>query len=63
MKTMKLNEDGSVTLYLGPEAPAGLESNWIPTQGKKILPCIRLYGATEPFWNKTFKLADFELVQ
>ena len=63
MKTMKLNADGSVTLYIGPKVPAGLEANWIPTQGKKPAPVIRLYGPTEPFWNKTFKLPDFELVE
>jgi hypothetical protein len=63
MKRMKLNADGSVTLYISPKAPAGLETNWIPTQGKKPLPCIRLYGPTELFWNKTFKLPDFELVK
>jgi len=25
--------DGSVTLYVGPTAPDGMESNWIPTAG------------------------------
>ena len=29
--TMKMNADGSVDLYFGPSAPAGLETNWIPT--------------------------------
>ncbi|HEY5706070.1 MAG TPA: DUF1214 domain-containing protein [Terrimicrobiaceae bacterium] len=28
---MKKNADGSVTLYVGPKAPDGLESNWLPT--------------------------------
>ena len=26
---LKTNADGSVDLYFGPAAPAGLESNWI----------------------------------
>jgi len=62
-KTTKMNADGSVTLYIGPKAPTGLESNWIPTQGKKPLPVFRLYGAQDAFFDKTFKLPDFELVK
>jgi hypothetical protein len=30
LPNMKKNQDGSVTMYLGPTAPEGLESNWIP---------------------------------
>jgi hypothetical protein len=62
MKTMKINTDGSVTIYVGPKAPVGLESNWIPTQGKQPMPLIRLYGAQDAYFNRTFKLPDFELV-
>ena len=29
------NADGSVDLYLGPEAPVGFEKNWIPTLAGK----------------------------
>ena len=60
--TMKMNPDGSVDLYFGPKAPAGLESNWIPTMGKEPYPWLRLYGPEEPFWNKTFEMPDVELV-
>jgi hypothetical protein len=63
LKTMQKNADGSVTIYLGPKAPAGLESNWIPTEGKKPMPCFRLYGAEDAYFDKTFKLPDFELVK
>jgi hypothetical protein len=59
---MKKNADGGATIYVGPEAPTGLESNWIPTAGKRPLPAVRFYGPTEAFNNKTFKLPDFELV-
>jgi hypothetical protein len=59
---MKKNKDGSVTIYVGPKAPNGLEANWIPTAGKRPLPAIRFYGPTEAFNNKTFKLPDFVLV-
>jgi hypothetical protein len=59
---MQKNPDGGVTLYVGPKPPAGLESNWIPTAGKRPLPAMRFYGPTEAFNDKTFKLLDFELV-
>jgi hypothetical protein len=29
--------DGSIDLHVGPNAPAGLESNWIPTVGKEAM--------------------------
>jgi hypothetical protein len=60
LPNMKKNDDGSVTLYVGPKAPEGLESNWIPTRGKRPMPMFRLYGPKEEFNNKTFKMPDFE---
>ena len=60
---MKKNPNGSVSLYVGPEAPEGSESNWIPTRGKRPLPVFRFYGATEALHNKTFKMPDFEEVK
>ena len=60
---MKVNADGSVDLYFGPKAPKWLESNWIPTQGKRPIPVMRFYGGTEEFWNKSFKLPDVELLR
>lgn len=62
-KTMKINEDESVTIYIGPKAPEGLESNWIPTEGKKPFILIRLYGAEEGYYDRSFVLNDFELVE
>ncbi len=59
---MKKNTDGGVTIYTGPKAPDGLESNWIPTAGKRPLPAMRCYGPTEALNNKTFKLPDFEMI-
>jgi hypothetical protein len=59
---MKMNPDGSVDIYLGPQAPKGLESSWIPTQGKRPAAVMRFYGGTDEFWNKIFKLPDVELV-
>ena len=62
LKQMKMNADGSVDLYVGPNAPAGLESNWIPTMGKEPYLWFRLYAPEEAFWNKSFKMPDVELV-
>ena len=60
---MKVNDDGSVDIYVGPKAPVGLESNWIPTMDKKPYIWLRLYGPDEPFWKKTWKLPDLVRVK
>jgi len=62
LPNMQKNSDGSVTLYFGPEPPEGMESNWIPTEGKRPLPAVRFYGGTEEFWNKSWEMPDVELV-
>ena len=63
LEKLKKNDDGSVTLYFGPKAPEGLENNWIPTEGKKPSLFVRFYGATDAFFDKTFKMPDVELVK
>jgi hypothetical protein len=60
---MKINNDGSVTLYFGPKAPEGYENNWISTGGKVPFPMFRFYGPEEPLFDKTFILNDVELVE
>jgi hypothetical protein len=57
-----MKADDSVDLFIGPKAPKGLESNWIPTQGKRPLPVMRLYGGDDAFWDKSFKMPDVDLV-
>jgi hypothetical protein len=58
------NADGSVDLYVGPQAPAGFEKNWIPTvPGKAWFPYFRLYAPTEDHFNRKWILPDFEKVQ
>jgi len=63
LPNMQKNDDGSVTIYFGPEAPEGLESNWIPTSGKMPIPTIRFYGGTEEFWDRSWKMPDVEPVK
>ena len=58
------NSNGSVDLYFGPKAPAGKEANWIQTvAGKGWYACLRLYGPLQPWFDKTWKPGDFELVK
>ena len=55
------NADGSVDVYFGPRAPAGKETNWVPTDphGKFEL-LFRLYGPEKPLFDRTWKLPDVE---
>ena len=58
------NADGSVDLYFGPKAPEGKEANWIATVPEKgWFACLRLYGPLEPWFDKTWKPGDIELVK
>ncbi|HET6553034.1 MAG TPA: DUF1254 domain-containing protein, partial [Dyella sp.] len=58
------NADGSVDVYFGPAAPAGKQSNWIPTDASGHFELLfRLYGPEKPFFEKTWKLPDLELVK
>jgi hypothetical protein len=62
--TVKPNPDGSVDVYFGPKAPAGKESNWIQTvPGKGWFTILRLYGALEPWFDKTWKPGELKLVK
>jgi hypothetical protein len=57
------NEDGSVTLYFGPKAPAGKEENWIQTMpGKGWFTILRLYGPLDPWFDKTWQPGEIEMV-
>jgi hypothetical protein len=58
------NADGSVDLYVAPEAPAGFEKNWIPSvPGKAWFSYFRLYAPTEAHFNRTWILPDIEKVK
>ncbi|HUK00646.1 MAG TPA: DUF1254 domain-containing protein [Steroidobacteraceae bacterium] len=60
---LRKNDDGSVEVYFGPKAPAGFEKNWIPTlPGKAWFSYFRLYGPTEPYFQKSWPLPDIEEV-
>ncbi|MCJ7537738.1 MAG: DUF1254 domain-containing protein [Anaerolineales bacterium] len=56
-----VNEDSSVDIYIGPDAPAGKEGNWIPTVvGKAWFPYFRLYSPQQAFLDKSWILPDIE---
>jgi hypothetical protein len=58
------NDDGSIDLYFGPKAPKGKEANWIQTVPKKGWFCLlRLYSPTEPWFDKTWRPGEIELVK
>src|SRR5690606_32564505 len=63
-KSVQPNEDGSHTVWIGPEAPDGKESNWVQTiPGKGWNGVLRLYGPLEPWFDKTWRPADAVLVK
>ena len=58
---LQKNADGSVDIYFGPKAPAGKESNWVPTSADGNFEVLfRLYGPEKPLFDKTWKLPDIE---
>ena len=61
---LNVNADGSVDLYYGPKAPPGKEANWTQTiPGKAWFAYLRLYGPLEPWFDKTWRPGEFELVK
>jgi hypothetical protein len=58
------NADGSVDIYFGPKAPAGKQSNWVPTDPKRRFELLfRLYGPKKELFEKAWKLPDPEEVK
>jgi len=61
---LKQNEDGSYDVYFSPDPPKGEENNWIQTvPGKGWNVILRLYGPLEPFYDKSWRPSDPELVE
>lgn len=59
------NEDGSTTIYFAPSKPAAArDGNWIQTMpGKGWFTILRLYSPEEPFFTKTWRPTEIELVR
>ena len=57
--TVAANEDGSYTIWFGPDSPAAHKSNWIQTvPGKGWFPLLRLYGPLQPWFDKTWQPSE-----
>jgi len=58
---LQKNADGSVDIYFGPKAPAGMESNWVPTDpARKFELMARFYAPTKALFDKTWVLPDVQ---
>ncbi len=58
-----INEDGTTDIYFGPKA-LGKESNWIQTvPGKGWNVLLRIYGPLEPWFEKTWRPGEIELIK
>jgi hypothetical protein len=58
------NPDGSTPVYFGPKLPPGAKkSNWIQTvPGKGYTVILRLYGPLQPWFEKTWKPGEVEVM-
>ena len=62
--TMKKNADGSIDVIFAPQAPKGMENNWIQTIPEKSWFIIfRAYGPLEPWLDKTWRPGELELIK
>lgn len=62
-RALQKNANGSLDIYFGPKAPAGKESNWLPTkEGRNWKAIFHLYGPEKPLLDKTWRLPDIERV-
>jgi hypothetical protein len=60
---LQKNANGSVDVYFGPTAPAGKETNWVPTdpaRGFELM--FRLYAPKKEFFDKQWVLSDVEKI-
>ncbi|MGB5831662.1 MAG: DUF1254 domain-containing protein [Thiohalocapsa sp.] len=58
-------EDGTTTIWFAPEQPEGVaRGNWIQTMpNKNWWTILRLYSPKEPFFDKSWRPSEVELVQ
>jgi hypothetical protein len=58
---LKVNDDGSVDLWCGPQRPQGFDRNWIPTvPGRGWFAYFRLYEPTASYFDASWPLPDFQ---
>jgi hypothetical protein len=60
---MQKNADNSLDVYFGPQAPAGKETNWVPTKpGGEFEVMFRAYAPTKVFFDKSWRLPYIEKI-
>jgi hypothetical protein len=60
---LRLNSDGSLDVYFGPNPPDGREQGWIQTvPGRFWYAYLRLVGPTEAYFDRAWPLTDIENV-
>jgi hypothetical protein len=60
---LMVNADGSTDVYFGPKPPAGKESNWVQTvRGQGWNTILRLYGPLQPWFDKTRRPGEIEML-
>ena len=61
---LQKNDDGSIDIFMGPKAPDGKDSNWIPTDPSREFELMfRAYAPTKALFDKTWVLPDVELMK
>jgi len=62
-KSLQFNEDGSIDLYVGPEAPDGKASNWIETNSENnAIFLFRFYGPKAGVKDGSWMMSGFKKI-
>jgi hypothetical protein len=60
---LQKNDDGSIDIFFGPKAPAGKDSNWVPTDpARRFELMFRLYAPKKELFEKAWVLPDAERI-
>ena len=63
MEGIRVEEDGSYKVFVGPGAPKGYENNWVQSNPEKgFFVYLRLYGPLEAFYDKSWKMPDIKKI-
>ena len=61
---LQKNKDGSIDIFIGPQAPAGKDANWLPTDpARRFELMFRAYAPIKALMEKTWVLPDVEKVK
>ena len=58
---VRVEDDGSFKVFVGPTVPEGYENNWIQSNPEKgFFVYMRLYGPLESYFDKSWKMPDIK---